>query len=318
MRACARGGAGGRYKKECQKRKKGGLQQLFAKACIPWAVCVSLARFARLLACSLARFARLLTCSLTTTHSPLTHSPLTHSLPPLPPPSPPRVLRVPPPARATMTSSSRKLRLHRRGFAIVSLAPPALPTTRPMQSAAAHQASEHACAVMKGVVVVVVVCGDEGCGGGGCGGGDGGGGGRGRGGAAASAVAARCGGRGGGGHAAKCTIARPSSRRSGVAFGVPPALPPSGPYPTHELSCNETIIMPSLKFQFAILSMVQFELVEGSMRVLILVGPVHNKLPRLECIQQTIALVPRPVFHSCTVGPRDVLQTNTTESRRQG
>ena len=124
--------------------------------------------------CSLARFARLLTCSLTTTHSPLTHSPLTHSLPPLPPPSPPRVLRVPPPARATMTSSSRKLRLHRRGFAIVSLAPPALPTTRPMQSAAAHQASEHACAVMKGVVVVVVMAAVGG-GGGGCGGVGGGG-----------------------------------------------------------------------------------------------------------------------------------------------
>jgi hypothetical protein len=51
------------------------------------------------------------------------------------------------------------------------------------------------------------------------------------------------------------------------------------------------------------------------MRVLILVGRVHNKLPRLECIQQTIALVPRLVFHSCTVGLRNVLQTNTAESR---
>jgi hypothetical protein len=61
-RACVRVHVGDRYKKECQKRKKGGLQQLFAKAHIPWAVCVSLPR---LVACSLARSLPLTRHSLT-------------------------------------------------------------------------------------------------------------------------------------------------------------------------------------------------------------------------------------------------------------
>jgi hypothetical protein len=77
------------------------------------------------------------------------------------------------------------------------------------------------------------------------------------------------------------------------------------------------LVLPSVYHHILLfnISMFQFELVEGGMRVIILVGPVHNKLPRLECIQQTIALVPRLVFHSCTVGLRNVLQTNTAESR---
>jgi hypothetical protein len=80
------------------------------------------------------------------------------------------------------------------------------------------------------------------------------------------------------------------------------------------------LVLPSVYHHILLfnISMFQFELVEGGMRVIILVGPVHNKLPRLECIQQTIPLVPRLVFHSCTVGPRDVLQTNTAESRGRG